>query len=110
MEAGQVVLDKTTVAEIVQRLAEKLKANYVFPDVAEQICTRLLKQLEDGAYDDITDSEFLAFALTTHLQEVNQDEHLWVRWTPEPLPEHEGAAPKPGETAGAAAEEGKGNG
>lgn len=91
MEAGQVVLDRTTVAEIVHRLAEKLKANYVFPDVAEQICTRLQKHLEDGTYAEITDGEFLAFALTTHLQEVNQDEHLWVRWTPEPLPEHEGA-------------------
>jgi C-terminal processing protease CtpA/Prc len=91
MELEQVVLDATTVAEIVQNLAEKLKANYVYPDVAEQICARLRYHLDDGAYADSPDGEFLAFALTTHLQEVNQDEHLWVKWTPEPLPEQEGA-------------------
>lgn len=91
MELGQVVIDATTVAEIVQSLAEKLKANYVYPDVAEQICARLQYHLDDGAYADIVDGEFLAFALTTHLQEVNQDEHLWVKWCPEPLPEQEGA-------------------
>jgi hypothetical protein len=67
MELGQVVLDATTVAEIVQRLAEKLRANYVFPDVAEQICARLQYHLDDGAYAEIADGEFLAFALTTHL-------------------------------------------
>jgi hypothetical protein len=91
MEFGQVVLDGTTVEEIVESLAEKLKANYVYPDVAAQICTRIQNHLDDGAYEDITDGEFLAFALTTHLQEVNRDEHLWVKWTPEPLPEQEGA-------------------
>ena len=58
--------------------------------MAEQICIRLQKHLEDGEYTDITEGEFLAFALTTHMQEVNQDEHLWVRWYAEPLPDHEG--------------------
>lgn len=75
---------------IVQSLMEKLKAHYVFPDVAEQVCIGLQKHLEDGEYADITDGEFLAFALTTHLQEVNHDEHLWVRWHPEPLPDDPG--------------------
>ncbi len=57
------------------------------PDVAEQICTGLKKHLEDGVYADITEGEFLAFALTMHTQEVCHDEHLWVRWHPEPLPD-----------------------
>jgi hypothetical protein len=91
MELGQVVIDTTAVTEIVQSLAETLKANYVFPDIAKEIGTRLQKYLEDGAYAELTDGEFLAFALTTHLQEVNHDEHLWVKWHAEPLPEHEGA-------------------
>ena len=90
MDAKQVVIDTTTHAEIVQKLSEKLRACYVFPDIAEQICIRLQKHLGEGDYADITEGEFLAFALTTHMQEVNHDEHLWVRWHPEPLPDYEG--------------------
>jgi retinol-binding protein 3 len=84
------VIDATTHAEIVQSLSAKVKAYYVFPDIAEEIGTSLQKHLDDGEYDDITDGEFLALALTTHMQEVSQDKHLGVRWFPEPLPEHEG--------------------
>jgi len=86
----KVRIDTTTQAEIVQRLAEKLRACYVFPDVAEQICTRLETYLEAGEYADIDEAEFFALALTLHMQEVNQDEHLWVRWHPEPLPDEQG--------------------
>lgn len=68
-----------------------MKAYYIFPDIAEQICKRLQKHLEDGEYTDINEGEYFALALTEHLQEVNQDAHLWVRWYPEPLPDHEGS-------------------
>jgi len=90
MNTKQVVIDTTTHTEIVQSLSEKLKTYYVFPDIAEQLCIRLQKHLEDGAYTDITEGELLALALTVHMQEVNQDKHLFVRWYPEPLPDHEG--------------------
>ena len=84
-------VDTTTHTEIIQNLSEKLRAYYVFPDIAEQICERLGKHLDDGEYADITEGELLALALTEHLQAVNHDEHLWVRWYPEPLPDHEGS-------------------
>jgi hypothetical protein len=90
MSTDHIMIDAATQAGIVHSLAEKLRANYVFPDVAEQICARLQQHLADGDYAGPTDGEFLAFALTHHLQEVNGDEHLWVRWHPEPLPDHEG--------------------
>jgi len=84
-------IDTNTQTEIVQILSGKLNAHYVFPDIAEQIGERLQKHLEDGDYADITEGEFFALVLTEHLQEVNHDEHLWVKWHPEPLPEHEGS-------------------
>lgn len=77
--------------EVIHNLLEKLRAYYVFPQIAEEICLNLQKHLESGIYQDITEGEFLAFALTTHIQEVNQDKHLWVRWHPNPLPDHEGS-------------------
>lgn len=83
-------IDPITQAEIVQSLSEKLIACYVFPEVAKQICMHLQKHLENGEYANITEGEFFALALTMHLQEVNHDEHLWVRWHAEPLPDEEG--------------------
>jgi hypothetical protein len=90
MNNAEPTIDPSTPAELVQRLSEKLRDNYVYPDAADEICARLQHHLDEGAYDGITEGEFLAYALTHHLQEVNGDEHLWVRWTPEALPEHEG--------------------
>jgi len=94
MDAIQALIDTTTHTEIVQCLSEKLKAYYVFPDVAEQICKSLQKHLGCGDYTDIMDGEFFASALTVHIQEVSQDKHLIVRWYSEPLPDHEGPLAK----------------
>jgi hypothetical protein len=91
MHTEKAILDADTPAEIVGNLIEKLKANYVFPDIAEQICTLLEKNLQDGTYTDISGGRFLAYALTKHMQETNQDEHLWVKYHPEPLPDEDEA-------------------
>lgn len=91
MNAENHVIDPTTYTEIVRNLSEKLRTYYVFPDVAEQIGVNLQQHLEDGAYADMTEGELLALTLTTHIQEVNRDEHLWVRCYPQPLPDHEGS-------------------
>lgn len=77
--------DKLIYTELIQGLLEKLRTYYVFPDIAEKICIGLQKHLDDGAYDDITDGEVLAYVLTTHMQEICQDEHLWVKWHKDPL-------------------------
>ena len=90
MSPDQFVLDAAAHIEIIRNLSEKLRAYYVFPDIADQICKQLQKHLESGDYDDITEGELFALALTVHLQEVSQDKHLQVRWYSEPLPVHEG--------------------
>jgi hypothetical protein len=90
MDKRQFELDSKTQAEIVQCLSTKLRACYVFPDIAEQICIQLQKHLEAGEYNDISEGEFFALALTVHVQEINHDEHLWVKWHPEQLPDDEG--------------------
>ena len=81
------MLEKTTQTEIIQSLKEKVKAYYVFPEVAEEICTRL----ENWQTEADTDDEAFAEALTAELQEVSGDKHLAVRWQEDPLPEHEGS-------------------
>lgn len=75
--------------QIIPSLIEKLRENYIFPEMAEQICHDLQEHLRNGDYNDIHEGELFALALTMHLQELNHDEHLWVRWHEEPLPESE---------------------
>jgi hypothetical protein len=81
------VINPALQREIVQALVEKISANYIFPDVAERICRCLEQHLEAGDYADINEGAFFVYALTQHIQEINQDEHLWVKWHPEPLPD-----------------------
>jgi cobalamin biosynthesis protein CbiD len=76
MDTKPAIIDAITHAEIVQNLSEKLRAYYVFPDIAEQICIRLQEYLQRGEYAAITEGELLASALTAQLQEVNQDRHF----------------------------------
>ena len=66
-------------------------AYYVFPDIAEEICACIQQNFEEGVYADIDESDFFAYALTTHIQKVSQDKHLWIRWHPELVPEYEGS-------------------
>jgi hypothetical protein len=86
----EVVIDAIAQADIIHRLLEKLNACYIYPDVAGEIGSQLQKHLEDGDYAGIFEGEFFALALTMHMQEVNHDEHLWVRWHAAALPEDDG--------------------
>ena len=90
MSSAPATIDSATPAQLVQLLCVKLRASYIYPPVADQVCDRLQQHLDDGDYEGITEGEFLAYALTHHMQEVSDDEHLWVRWHPEPLPDQEG--------------------
>ncbi len=86
----QSILDATEKAEIIQHLSEKLRFFYVYPDKALEICKYLDKHLEEGDYDATSEGELFALALTIHLQEASHDEHLWVRWHADPLPDYDG--------------------
>lgn len=90
MEAKPFVVDPAVQAEIVGKLCELLKANYVFPEIAEQICQSLQKHLADGDYAAHAEGEYFALALTEHIQAVNHDKHLNVWWFPQPLQGQEG--------------------
>ena len=64
--------------EIVTTALELLRANYVFPEVAERAATAVEARLAAGEYDDL-DERALAELLTGHLNEICDDKHLRVR-------------------------------
>jgi C-terminal processing protease CtpA/Prc len=87
MNTGPIPLEADTKRRIIQTLTEKIRDLYIFPDTGEQICNRLQGHAQAGEYADITEGELFALALTMHMHEVSHDEHLWVRWHAEPLPD-----------------------
>lgn len=51
--ALKMVEDNAVLCTMIQNLSDKLRACYVFPDIAEQICACLQKHLENGDYADV---------------------------------------------------------
>lgn len=80
------MVDAISRAEIVNALADTVRDRYVFPDVAERTEKTLRNKLKDGGYDSVKYAHGLAAVLTTDLQMVNHDLHLWVQYFAHPLP------------------------
>jgi hypothetical protein len=74
---GSLAAEQLSGREIVTRAMELLRANYVFPDQAEQAATAIEARLEAGEYDDL-DEITLTELLTSQLQEITGDRHLRV--------------------------------
>ena len=73
-------VDAPTRNAVVGKLNEKLKANYIFADVADKIAKELSAKLTGGTYDtDKTVGDF-AKALTRDLREIGDDKHFGVRY------------------------------
>ena len=64
--------------EIVAAALALLRANYVFPDLAEQVAAAVEARMEAGEYDNL-DVIALTNLVTTHLQEASDDRHLALR-------------------------------
>lgn len=75
-----VSIDRPLKQAMVDSLASFLNRNYVFADKAGAIGASIRKQLRKGAYDQITDPEELATALTRDLLAASKDKHLRVRF------------------------------
>jgi len=59
-----------------------MKANYVFPDVADKVATALADNAAHGAYDRDDKTDSFAAALTRDLSEAGHDRHLRVNYDP----------------------------
>jgi Peptidase family S41/N-terminal domain of Peptidase_S41 in eukaryotic IRBP len=91
---GSLADEQLSGREIVTRALELLRANYVFPEQAEQAATAIEARLEAGEYDDL-DEITLTERLTSQLQEVTGDKHLRVRLGGGPGPRRDGPRAEP---------------
>ncbi|KAJ3144999.1 hypothetical protein HDU89_007611 [Geranomyces variabilis] len=65
----------------VRLLIQRLKENYVIPDVGDQIAAHIEAKLESGAFNTLADEEALATVLSTDLLHINNDGHLQVTFS-----------------------------
>jgi hypothetical protein len=96
---GSLAAEQMSGREIVTTALSLLRANYVFPEVAEQASTAVEARLAAGEYDNL-DEITLTELLTSHLQELTGDKHLRMGLgggpPPGPGPGPGGPGPRPG--------------
>lgn len=95
----EIVIDKATRKEVVDTLATKLQAHYVFPDKARQMAEVLRQHLREGKYDGITDGEAFAARLTGDIRSVSDDLHMAVHASAEEVPYEQAVRPPPASKA-----------
>jgi C-terminal processing protease CtpA/Prc len=78
---------------VVEALAQVLKAQYVFPEVAEAVGKALLAKAAKGGYDGTTTAKAFAVALSADLRELGKDGHFRVRFDPQFRPRDEEERP-----------------
>ena len=89
---GSLAAEQMSGREIVTTAMSLLRANYVFPEVAEQAATAVEARLAAGEYDDL-DEATLTELVTSHLREVCEDKHLALRLGGGPGPGRRGPGP-----------------
>ena len=91
---GSLAAEQMSGREIVTTALSLLRANYVFPDLAEQAATAVEARLDAGEYDHL-DEVTLTELVTSHLREVCQDKHLGLRLGGAPERPPSGRPPRP---------------
>ena len=81
---------------VVEELAERLEARFVFPETGKRYAAMLRANLAAGAYDSITEAIPFARKLTDDLQAVAPDGHLRVGLRPAGPPRQGAGAPGQG--------------
>jgi hypothetical protein len=79
---------------IIHGLAEVLRDQYVMPERIETMVSALETHLEDGDYDEFTESETFSIRLTEDLHASGHDEHMGIYFI-EPRSSPDGGAPQP---------------
>jgi Peptidase family S41/N-terminal domain of Peptidase_S41 in eukaryotic IRBP len=75
---GSLTAEQMSGREIVTTALSLLRANYVFPELADQAAVAVEARLAAGEYDDL-DEITLTELVTSHLREVCEDKHLALR-------------------------------
>src|SRR5689334_12609663 len=76
MQVKAAPLDAQLRKQTVEKLAKMLDDNYVFAETAKKMREFINSQLQNGAYDNITDPAEFSNKLTDDLRSISHDKHL----------------------------------
>ncbi|TLS37044.1 S41 family peptidase [Pseudalkalibacillus caeni] len=74
----EINLSKKEISEFILKSVVLLKKNYIFPEVADKVCSRLERGLTEGKYEKLSNHEELKKSIEEDLQSVNGDKHLHI--------------------------------
>ena len=76
-------LEAAAKKDVVDKIAELLEDNYVYPDKGAEMALVIRQKFGQGGYDSFTMPASLASRLQGDLREISHDLHLRVRYDPE---------------------------
>jgi hypothetical protein len=77
--AQEISFTKRYKENAIHRLSKLMNDFYVYPDVAKRTEEHLMAQLKDGHFDQFSNDERFAAALTESVQSINKDKHMRIR-------------------------------
>jgi hypothetical protein len=80
-------LTSNQISVVIDSIGNKLKANYIFPEVAEKMADKIETKEQKGLYKSVDDPREFANILTEDLQSVSKDKHIRVMYDPERIME-----------------------
>ncbi len=62
--------------KVVHLVAEKLSADYVFPEIGDEMAIKLLDNLSQEVYEEINDLPHIGSRITSDIRDISKDGHL----------------------------------
>jgi hypothetical protein len=92
--AARGTFDVNVRREVVAKLSDALRNNYVFPDVGQKAADKIAASLAAGEYDSLSDANAFAARLSGDVAAIAHDKHLWIAFIdapPQSMPAPSGA-------------------
>lgn len=86
-QAASKPLSAADKAAAIELLAQRLSAKYIFADVGDKMAAAVRDHQRNGDYEKVGSDAELATLLSAHIQAVNPDKHLSIRYVPNALPD-----------------------
>src|SRR3954453_13892276 len=79
--APESTIDKSVRQDVVAKLSDALRDNYVFPDVGQKAAEKITTSLAAGEYDKLSDPSAFAARLSADIAAIAHDKHLRINAT-----------------------------
>src|SRR5438067_5524893 len=88
--------DRVVRQDVVAKLSDALRNNYVFPDVGQRAAEKITTSLTAGEYDKFSDPSAFAAQLSADVAAIAHDKHLRINsfGAPPPTPRSVGRMPR----------------